>query len=160
MMYRQRQMIAGKIAQIEKMRRYLAYSRDRMRSEGIGDKNLKELPDADAEIFAAFRARFSEYQEHLGKLLKAVALEEGAQIVGMSDVLAFADKAGIIDGEQDWKEARDVRNAINHHYEENAEDLSVLANRMLTLVDSLMRTHERTVSYCGEKLGVTAAAHG
>ena len=90
-MYRQTDMIAGRIAQIEKMRAYLAYSTGRMQAEGIGDKNLQALSDTDAETFAAFRARFSEYQEHLGKLLKSIALEEGVQVVGMSDVLAFAE---------------------------------------------------------------------
>lgn len=154
MMFRQKEMIAGKMAQLEKMRGYLAYSSARMHAERISDKNLQDLSDRDAEILAAFRARFSEYQEHLGKLLKSVALEEGAQIIGMSDVLAFAEKAGLIDSEQDWKEPRDVRNAINHSYEENAEELSALMSRMLSLVALLMKMHDRVASYCLEKLGV------
>lgn len=156
-MYRQKEMIAGKIAQIERMRRYLAYSSGRMHEQGIADKDMQELSDADAEILAAFRARFSEYQEHLGKLLKSIALEEGVQVVGMSDVLAFAEKAGIVDSEHDWKESRDVRNAINHNYEENAEMLSVLVTRMLSLVESLMRIEGRAAHYCRHKLDVGTA---
>lgn len=156
-MVRQKDIIARKVAQVEKMRGYLAYSAGRMQTEGIADKNLQDLSDTDAEILAAFRARFAEFQEHLGKLLRSIALEEGAQVVGMSDVLAFAEKAGIIDSEQDWKEPRDVRNAIGHEYEENAEVLSALTGRMLSLVNPLMRMQDRAVSYCRDKLGVAIA---
>ncbi len=142
------------MAQIEKMRGYLAYSHCRMQTEHIANKKLNNLSDADAEIFAAFRTRFSEYQEHLDKLLKAIALEEGTQVVGMSDVLAFAEKAGIIGSEQDWKEPRDIRNAINHEYQENAETLSLPTQRMLSLVEPLMQTQARAFNYCQNKLGV------
>ncbi len=116
------------------------------------DKNLQNLTDEDAEILAAFRARFAEYQEHIGKLLKAIALEEGVKVVGMSDVLAFAEKAGIIESERDWREPRDVRNAINHEYEEDAKALSVLVGEMLNLVEPLMGVHRRAERYCTEKL--------
>jgi hypothetical protein len=125
-----------------------------MAREKISDKNLQTLSDADAEILAAFRARFSECQEYVGKLLKSIALEEGVKVVGMSDVLAFTEKAGIIDSEQDWKEPRDIRNAINHEYLEDAKVLSVLVAEMLNLVEPLMAMHLRAAQYCRAKLGV------
>lgn len=154
MMYKQKDIIAGKLRQIEKMRGYLAYSACRMRDQAITGKNLRTLSDADAEILAAFRARFSEYQEHLGKLLKSIALEEGVGVVGISDVLAFAEKAGLIDSEQDWKLARDIRNAINHDYEEDAQTLSTLFGEMLNSVETLFLMHQRAENYCVRKLGV------
>jgi hypothetical protein len=125
-----------------------------MAREKITGKNLQTLTDEDAEILAAFRARFSEYQEHVGKLLKSIALEEGVKVVGMSDVLAFAEKAGIVVSEQDWKEPRDVRNAINHEYLEDAKVLSVLVAEMLNLVAALTEVHNRAKRYCLEKLEV------
>ena len=160
MMYKQKDIIAGKLRQLEKMRGYLAYSTRRMQEQAIAGKNLRQLDDADAEILAAFRARFSEYQEHLGKLLKSIALEEGAKVVGISDVLAFAEKAGLIDSEQDWKTARDIRNAINHDYEEDAQTLSVLVGEMLNLVGSLMLMYQRAESYCVHKLGIDFIEEG
>lgn len=156
-MFRQKEIIAKKLAFLEKMRGYLAYSSGRMLRAKIAEKNLQTLSDEDAEILAAFRARFSEYQEHVGKLLKSVALEEGVKVVGMSDVLAFAEKAKLIENEQDWKEPRDVRNAINHEYQENAKVLSVLVAEMLNLVEPLMAMHSRAGEYCRAKLGVKAA---
>ena len=32
----------------------------------IANKDIQNLSDEDANIFAAFRMRFSEYQEHIG----------------------------------------------------------------------------------------------
>jgi hypothetical protein len=153
-MLKQKEIIANKLAHLEKMRSYLAYSSGRMLKFKIAKKELQALSDEDAEILAAFRARFSEYQEHVGKLLKSVALEEGVKVVGMSDVLAFAEKAAIIENEQEWKVPRDIRNAINHEYQEDAKTLSVLVAEMLNLVEPLMGMHKRAEQYCRVKLGV------
>lgn len=75
-------------------------------------------------------------------------------MIGISDVLAFAEKAGLIDSEQDWKTARDIRNAINHDYEENAQILAVLVGEMLNLVEPLTLMHQRAEHYCVHKLSV------
>ena len=154
MMLKQKEIIARKLAHLEKMHGFLVYSSGRMSKAGIAKKNLQTLSDEDAEILAAFRARFSEYQEHVGKLLKSIALEEGVKVVGMSDILAFAEKAGLVESEQDWKEPRDVRNAINHEYQEDTKVLSVLVAEMLNLVEPLMAIHRRAEQYCRAKLGV------
>jgi hypothetical protein len=156
-MIKQKEIIANKLVHLEKMRGYLAYSSGRMARAKIAGKNLQTLTDEEAEILAAFRARFSEYQEHVGKLLKSIALEEGVKVVGMSDVLAFAEKAGLIKNEQDWKEPRDVRNAINHEYLEDAKVLSVLVAEMLNLVEPLTAIQRRAEQYCLEKLGIMSA---
>lgn len=73
-MFKQKEIISGKLRQLAKMQGYLDYSSKRMHEQGVADKNLCALDNADAEILAAFRTRFSEYQEHIGKLLKSVAL--------------------------------------------------------------------------------------
>ncbi len=153
-MLKQNEIITGKLAHLERMRGYLAYSSNRMNKAEIAKKNLQALSDEEAEILAAFRARFSEYQEHVGKLLKSIALEEGIKVVGMSDVLAFAEKAQLIENEQSWKEPRDVRNAINHEYLEDAKVLAVLLAEMLNLVEPLMRIHQNARQYCHSKLGI------
>lgn len=154
MMLRQKEIIAKKLAQLEKMSGYLAYSDKRMRAAGIADNDPGTLSDTDAEILAAFRTRFSEYQEHIGKLLRAIALEEGAAIVGMSDVLSFAEKAGIVESELEWKAPRDIRNAINHEYAENPQAIAILVREMLNLVETLKLVHRRAESYCRERLGI------
>lgn len=157
MMFAQKEVIARKLAHLEKMRAYLVYSNGRMSRAKIAGKNLQMLSDEDAEILAAFRTRFAEYQEHVGKLLKSIALEEGVKVVGMSDVLAFAEKALLIENEQDWKTPRDIRNAINHEYQEDTKVLSVLVKEMLSLVEPLIAIHRRAAQYCRTRLGVESA---
>jgi len=157
MSHRQRDIVAQRLRDLGKMRRYLNYSAQRMRQAEVASRQPSMLTDAEAEILAAFRVRFAEYQEHLGKLLKAIAVEEGVAIVGMADVLAFAEKARIIDSGEDWKEPRDVRNAVAHEYEEDELVVGALITRMLDLVNTLERIHERATAYCAEKLAVPPA---
>lgn len=157
MNHRQRDIVARRLRDLDRMRHYLGYSAQRMRQGGIAGSDPRQLTDAEAEILAAFRMRFAEYQEHLGKLLKAIAIEEGVALVGMADVLAFAEKARIIDSAEDWKEPRDVRNAVSHEYEQDAEAIKALIVLMLDLVSTLERTHLRAANYCTEKLAVPPA---
>lgn len=153
--YRQKEVIAQKLGQLEKMRAYLAYSTGRMRDNGIAGKITQGLSDEEAEILAAFRTRFSEFQEHTGKLIKSIAIEEEVKDTGVfSNVLAFAEKVGIIASESDWKEPRDVRNAISHEYEENAAELAELVRGMVGFVEPLMKMHDNAVKYCKDHLGV------
>ena len=98
--------------------------------------------------------RFSEFQEHLGKLLRAIAQEEEVEITGFSDVLAFAEKAEILASADDWKKARDVRNQINHEYEENERVLAPLIAEMANCVPTLFLILDRAVVYCTIRLGV------
>lgn len=155
--YRQKEVIAQKLEQLEKMRAYLAYSTKRMRDNGIANKIAQGLSDEEAEILAAFRTRFSEYQEHTGKLIRSIAIEEEVRDTSaFSNVLAFAEKVGIIAREADWKEPRDVRNAISHDYEENAAELSELVREMVGFVEPLMKVHDNAVRYCKDNLNVSA----
>ncbi len=157
MSVRQRDLIARRLDHLRRMRRHLDYSARRMREGDIADQSPRRLTDEQGEILAAFRTRFSEYQEQLGKLLKAVAIEEGVAIVGITDVLAFAEKAGIVDSSEDWKEPRDIRNAVAHEYEENEQLLAELIVRMLDLVEMLESIHERSERYCVDKYAVPPA---
>lgn len=147
--YRQNEVIAQKLGQLEKMRAYLAYSTKRMRDNGVAGRIAHGLADEEAEILAAFRTRFSEYQEHTGKLINSIAIEEEIKDTSaFSNVLAFAEKVGIIASESDWKEPRDVRNAISHEYEENAPELAELVREMVGFVEPLMKVHDNAIRYC------------
>ena len=149
-----RELIAGKLRHMRRMREYLAHSHGKLLSHGIVDKPVASLTLEESEILAAFRMRFSEFQEHLGKLLRAIAQEEEVEITGFSDVLAFAEKAGILVSADDWKKARDVRNQINHEYEENERVLAPLIAEMANCVPTLFLIHDRAAGYCAGKLGV------
>lgn len=151
MTLRQRDVIVRRLAHLQPMRRYLAYSARRMREHDIARRPIRQLTDEQGEILAAFRTRFAEYQEQIGKLLRAIAMEEGAAVVGMTDVLAFSEKAGILANSEEWKEARDIRNAVAHEYEEDEPALAELIGGMLQRVATLEHIHERAARYCAEK---------
>lgn len=150
------ELIAGKLRHLRRMREYLAHSHGNLVSRGIVGKPVHTLTLAESEILAAFRMRFSEFQEHLGKLLRAIAQEEEVEITGFSDVLAFAEKADILVSADDWKKARDVRNQINHEYEENEQVLAPLIAEMANCVAMLFLIHDRAAAYCSDKLKVVA----
>ena len=150
----QRELIAGKLRHMLRMREYLSYSHGKLLAHGVTGKPVSALTADESETLAAFRMRFSEFQEHLGKLLRAMAQEEEIEITGFSDVLAFAEKAKILDSADDWKKARDVRNLINHEYEENERVLAPLIAEMANCVPMLLAIHDRAIAYCANKLGV------
>lgn len=143
-----RELIAGKLRHMRRMREYLAHSHGNLLTNNIIGKPVGSLTLQESEILAAFRMRFSEFQEHLGKLLRAIAQEEEIEITGFSDVLAFAEKAEILASADDWKKARDVRNQINHEYEENERVLAPLIAEMANCVPTLFLIHDRTEIYC------------
>lgn len=149
-----RELIAGKLRHMRRMREYLAHSHGNLLTHGIVGKPVGALTLQESEILAAFRMRFSEFQEHLGKLLRAIAQEEEVEITGFSDVLAFAEKAEILASADDWKKARDVRNQINHEYEENERVLAPLIAEMANCVPTLFLIQDRAVVYCTDRLGV------
>jgi hypothetical protein len=154
----QRELIAGKLRHMRRMRTYLAHSHGNLLRHNIIGKLVGSLTLEESEILAAFRMRFSEFQEHLGKLLRAIAQEEEIEITGFSDVLAFAEKAGIMASADDWKKARDVRNQINHEYEENERILAPLIAEMANCVPVLFAIHDRASVYCKDRLGTQETA--
>ena len=54
----------------------------------------------------------------------------------------------------DWKKARDVRNQINHEYEENERVLAPLIAEMANCVPALFLIHDRAMVYCTDRLDV------
>lgn len=150
----QRELIAGKLRHLRRMREYLMHSHGKLLTHGIIGKPVGSLTLEESEILAAFRMRFSEFQEHLGKLLRAIAQEEEIEITGFSDVLAFAEKAEILASADDWKKARDVRNQINHEYEEDERVLTPLIAEMANCVPTLLLIYDRAAVYCMDQLDV------
>jgi len=56
-----------------------------------------KLTLANHETPAAFRVRFSEFQEHLGKTMRAVAIEEEQGTEPFTAVLLYMEKLGVIE---------------------------------------------------------------
>ena len=112
------QLIWKKIDHLRRMRNYLDYSLEQtLLLLPISDWHL--LTPENHETLVAFRVRFSEFQKHLGKVMRAIAREEEQNIEPFSFVLLYMEKIGILDTVDHWKTIRELRNAVNHEYEEN-----------------------------------------
>jgi hypothetical protein len=87
---------------------YLAYSH-RQVQKMMPMADWSALSADQHESLAAFRVRFSEYQEHLGKTMRAIAIEEEAVTEPFGAVLALMEKLGVLDSVEHWKLIRDLR---------------------------------------------------
>lgn len=138
------------------MRGYLEYSA--ARTARILPK-LRQTPDALApeehETLAAFRVRFGEFQEHLGKTLRNLAIEEEIDVERFGSVLAYMEKIGILDSAAGWKEIRELRNGINHEYEDNPARLAEFFAALMDALPALLDWHRRLVAFAAN-LGVAA----
>ncbi|MBI5919501.1 MAG: hypothetical protein HY849_09050 [Nitrosomonadales bacterium] len=152
------QLIASRLVHLEKMRAYLIHATQKIQVAGLPDKPQTEFSLDDSNDLAAFRMRVSEFQEHLGKLLGSIAREEEVGFSGFSDVLAFAEKVSIIASEAEWKEIREIRNQINHEYEDDPEALSAIIQEMVHCIPALLKWHEQARSYCSRKFKLNETA--
>jgi hypothetical protein len=90
------QLILNKLAHLERMAGYLEWSLNQV-LVFVPIRDWSALTDEQHESLAAFRVRFSEFQEHIGKTMRAIAIEEEENHEPFGAVLAFMEKLGILD---------------------------------------------------------------
>jgi len=146
-------LIAKQLGQLERMRTYLEFSVERC-AHIFPVSDWQALGLEKHEMLAALRVRFSEFQEHLGKTMRAVAIEEEVDVERFGSVLAFMEKIDIISSAEQWKLVREIRNAINHEYEEDASRLSAFFTQMLDAAPGLFGSHEKLAAFCKRAYGI------
>lgn len=142
-----RQPVLKKIEHLERMAGYLQWSLDQVRAF-IPIRDWAMLTAEQHESLAAFRIRFSEFQEHLGKSMRAIAIEEEENREPCGAVLAFMEKLGILDSTAHWKLMRELRNAVNHEYEDNPARLSEFFRLLVEETPTLIGYQQRLAVYC------------
>lgn len=152
------QLIVSRLVQLERLHAYLIHATGKIGQYGMLKKKPAEYSLDDSNNLAAFRMRVSEFREHLGKLLASIAREEEIEYSGFSDVLAFAEKARIIDSESAWKEIREIRNQINHEYEDDPEALTEIVKKMVGCIPLLLKWETGARDYCAAKFGLGESA--
>lgn len=113
----------------------------------IHQNSASDLTPDDREILSAFTIRFSTYQEHLGKTMKSVAIEEESPASPFGMVLALMEKFEILDSTAHWKEIRELRNAVNHEYEEDTQALHQILEKMVASAPWLFSVHEKLILF-------------
>lgn len=88
-----RHLILKKLEHLERMAGYLEWSLDQVKAF-VPIRDWDALTAEQHESLAAFRIRFSEFQEHLGKVMRAVAIaEETPSLTGYSQrLMAYCRK--------------------------------------------------------------------
>lgn len=146
-------LIAKQLGHLQRMRDYLIHSVQRC-THILPVSNWQTLSLEEHEILAAFRVRFSEFQEHLGKTMRAVAIEEEVDVDRFGSVLVFMEKMSVLESAERWKIIREIRNAISHEYEEDETRLSVFFAEMLKAAPELLRNHEKLIAFCKDAYGI------
>lgn len=147
------QLIAKQLSHLQRMRDYLKHSVERC-SHILPVTDWQTLSFEEHEMLAAFRVRFSEFQEHLGKTMRAVAIEEDIDVDRFGSVLAFMEKIRVLESAERWKLIREIRNAINHEYEEDAARLSEFFAAMIEAAPELFGNHQKLVVFCKDAYGI------
>ena len=146
-------LLAKQLTHLNQMCKYLEYSVQRV-NHILPITNWQDLSLEQHETLAAFRVRFSEFQEHLGKTMRAIAIEEEVEAERFGAILAFMEKLGIIETTERWKLIRELRNAINHEYEEDAERLAQFFLATLQATPELFEYFQRLLTFCSNAYGV------
>ena len=140
-------LIWKKLDHLARMREDLCYSIAQVAAL-LPIQNWQALQPDQHETLAAFRIRFSEYQEHMGKTMKAVAVEEEKPSEPFTAVLLYMEKLGCIDSVDRWKEIRELRNAVNHEYEDDPVVLHEFFEQMTQAAPELLRWHDQLTAFC------------
>ncbi len=146
-MSEQLELIGAKLRHLARMAGYLAYSLEQV-SQVLAQEDWSVLGPDQHESLAAFRVRYSEFQEHLGKAMRAVAIFEEQPVERFGSVLAFMERLGVVDSADRWYELRDLRNAVNHEYEEDGDRLRELFGLMQAGVPALFRCFDALRGFC------------
>lgn len=147
-------LLGKKLEHLARMRSYLEHSLGKIDAPlaKLREKGVAALTPEEHETIAAFRIRLADFQEHLGKAMRGVAIEEEINVDRFGSVLAFMEKIGVIDDLEPWKLIRELRNDVHHQYEDDPEVLfqffsslaksaPVLAGYHDKLKDFILRTY-------------------
>ena len=148
------QLLQRRLDQLGRMRGYLQYSLQQV-NRLLPIMDWKALTAENHEALAAFRVRFSEFQEHVGKAMRAVAIEEEQDVEPFTGVLLYMEKLKVIDSAEAWKQLRALRNAINHEYEDNPVRLAEFFQTVAESIPDLLEWDERLRLFCNKNYGLT-----
>ena len=140
-------LIWKKLDHLGRMRAYLLYSIEQVQAF-MPVQEWQSLTPDQHESLAALRVRFSEFQEHMGKTMKAIAQEEEKPVEPFTAVLLYMEKLGCIDSAQRWKEIRELRNAVNPEYEDDPGMLQQFFVALLASAPEMMRWHDGLQAFC------------
>jgi len=143
----QLKLIRLRLEHLSRMYEYLKYSLSQVEPVLLLNDWASLSPDQH-ESLAAFRVRFSEFQEHLGKTMRSIAIEDEQDVDRFGAVLVFMERLKIIDSADHWKLILELRNAVNHEYEDDGARLAELFELMVSETPTLAGYFMRLQAHC------------
>jgi len=110
--------LRDKLNQLQKMRRHLAYSHDKVAAWWRVDADFDGWNEDQLESLTAFKGRFAEFQDHVAAAMKLIANIEGEDARPFTYVLNYMVQLEIIADMNDWQAVRGLRNTATHGYSE------------------------------------------
>lgn len=135
-------LLARQIEHLQRMQTHLEHSIARA-TPIIAAQNFAAPSVDEHEILAAFRARFSEFQEHLGKAMRLLTIVEEASALRFGAVLAYMEKIGVLTDAARFNAMREACNKINHQYEDDIAELQELFSSLLIYAPEMLQCFAR-----------------
>lgn len=111
----------------------------------------------DKSLFGALAAlneRFAKLQDTLGAAMRHAAILLAEPADSFLQVLAFYEKAAVLESTAGWQQCRLARNLAAHAYETEYAGIAEHFNTLHRLEPLLMRTATRFIDYCGDRLSI------
>jgi len=134
--------LRDKLKQLQKMRRHLAYSHDKVAGWWRVEAGFDGWNEEQLESLAAFKGRFAEFQDHLASLMKLIAHVEGEDTRMFTYVLNYMVQLGIIADMNVWQAVRGLRNTATHDYSESETARAQHFDSLLQYTNYLYETEE------------------
>ena len=88
--------------------------------------------------------------------MRAVAIEEALEVDRFGTVLALMERLKVLDSSEQWRAIRDLRNAVNHEYEDDVARLAEFFLGLSQAAPVLMAMHMRLAEFCRQAYGISA----
>ena len=94
-----------KLEQLRRMRTNLSYSHGKVEAWWSNDLVFSEISAEQRMHLSAFKADFSELQDHLGAAMKLIALIEEENTLQFTYVLNYMEQLGVLPDMESWMDA-------------------------------------------------------
>jgi hypothetical protein len=103
---------------------------------------------------AAINERFAKLQDTLGAAMRHAILLAGEPGETFLKVLAFYEKAAVIESIVSWQLCRTTRNLAAHDYGTDYAEIAEHCNALHSLIPTLYGDAARFIAYCHSALGI------
>ena len=100
--------------------------------------------------------RFAKLQNTLGAAMRHACILSGEPTDSFLKILAFYEKAGVLESVESWQLCRMARNLAAHDYDIDYAEIAEHFNSLKTLTPMLYMTAARFHKYCKEVLYIEA----